>query len=180
MDIFFAPRVGHLAEEVDSVFIFIFFVGLFFFVITQGALIWFAIRYRKRKGEKEPETPYITGNRLLEIAWVVIPSCLILAIFIYGYLVFRDIRTPPPGAPEINVTAKQWLYVFKYPNGRSEINEVHVPVGKAVKFIMNSSDVIHSIYLPEFRVYHVISTIGSYLLGVGFVVVAAYLLHSLL
>lgn len=151
MDIFFAPRVGHLAEEVDSVFIFIFFVGLFFFVITQGALIWFAIRYRKRKGEKEPETPYITGNWLLEIAWVVIPSCLILAIFIYGYLVFRDIRTPPPGAPEINVTAKQWLYLFKYPDGRTAVNEVRIPQGKPVRFIMTSADVIHGFYLPEFR-----------------------------
>ncbi|HEX2768005.1 MAG TPA: c-type cytochrome, partial [Geobacteraceae bacterium] len=88
----------------------------------------------------------------LEIVWVVVPSLLLLAIFIYGYLVFRDIRTPPPGAAEINVTARQWLYVFNYPNGRSGINEVHVPVGKAVKFIMTSSDVIHGFYLPEYRV----------------------------
>ncbi len=152
MDIFFAPRVGHLAEEVDSVFIFIFLVGLFFFLVTQGSLIYFAIRYRKRKQEKEASTPYITGNRFLEIVWVVIPSFLLLAIFIYGYLVFRDIRTPPPGAAEINVTAKQWLYVFKYPDGRTAINELHVPVGKPVKFIMTSADVIHGFYLPEFRV----------------------------
>lgn len=152
MNIFFAPRVGHLAEEVDSVFIFIFFVGLFFFLLTQGALIWFAIRYRRKKRAEEAETPFITGNRLLEAVWVVIPSLLLLAIFTYGYLVFRDIRTPPPGAAEINVTAKQWLYVFKYPDGRTAVNELRVPVGKPVKFIMTSTDVIHGFYLPEFRV----------------------------
>jgi cytochrome c oxidase subunit II len=149
---FMAEQSGRLAREVDGAFLFIFLVGLFFFVVTQGALIWFAIRYRRREKEESVETPYITGNRTLEIVWVVVPSLLLLAIFVYGYLVFRDIRTPPPGASEINVTAKQWLYLFKHPDGRSEINEVHVPVGKAVKFIMTSPDVIHGFYLPEFRV----------------------------
>ena len=151
MDIFFPHRVGHLAEEVDSVFSFIFILGLFFFLLTQGALIWFAIRYRRKKQTDEAETPYITGNRLLETVWVVIPSLLLLAIFTYGYLVFRDIRTPPPGAAEINVTAKQWLYLFNYPDGRQAVNEVRVPLGKPVKFIMTSTDVIHGFYLPEFR-----------------------------
>ncbi len=152
MERFFAARVGHLAEEVDSVFLFIFLVGLFFFFITQGALLWFAVRYRRKKREEEAVTPYITGNRLLEVVWVVIPSTLILAIFVYGYLVFRDIRTPPAGAAEINVTAKQWLYFFTYPDGRQATNEVRVPVGKPVKFLMTSPDVIHGFYLPEFRV----------------------------
>ncbi len=151
MKLFFAERVGHLAEEVDASFLFIFYVALFFFVVTQGALIWFAIRYRRRKQE-ETATPYITGNSLLEVVWVVIPSLLIFAIFIYGYLVFRDIRTPPAGAAEINVTARQFLYTFTYPDGRQAINEVRVPVGKPVKFIMTSTDVLHGFYLPEFRV----------------------------
>ena len=96
MNLFLAERVGRLAEEVDGVFLFIFLVGLFFFIITQGTLIYFAIRYHRRKDEEEAATPYITGNRTLEIVWVVVPSILLLAIFIYGYLVFRDIRTPPP------------------------------------------------------------------------------------
>jgi cytochrome c oxidase subunit II len=152
MNLFMAEQAGQLAEKVDAAFLFIFLVGLFFFIVTQGALIWFAIRYRRREKDQESETPYITGNRTLEIVWVAVPSILLLAIFFYGYLVFRDIRTPPPGAAEINVTAKQWLYVFKHPDGRSELNEVHVPVGKAVKFIMTSPDVIHGFYLPEFRV----------------------------
>ena len=152
MNLFLAERVGRLAEEVDGVFLFIFMVGLFFFIITQGALIYFAVRYRRRKGEEEAATPYITGNRTLEIVWVVVPSLLLLAIFIYGYLVFRDIRTPPPGAAEINVTARQWLFVFKYADGRQTVNEVRTPVGTPVRFLMTSADVIHGFYLPEFRV----------------------------
>ncbi len=152
MRFFFAEQVGHLAREVDSVFIFIFLVGLFFFIITQGALIYFAIKYRRRKPAEDNETAYITDNRFLETVWVVVPSLLIFAIFIYGYVVFRDIRTPPANAAEINVAAKQWLFVFKYPDGRQEINQVHVPIGKPVRFLMTSSDVIHGFYLPEFRV----------------------------
>jgi len=152
MNLFLAERVGRLAEEVDGVFLFIFLVGLFFFIITQGTLIYFAIRYHRRKDEEEAATPYITGNRTLEIVWVVVPSLLLLAIFIYGYLVFRDIRTPPPGAAEINVTARQWLFVFMYPDGRQTVNEVRTPVGKPVRFLMTSADVIHGFYLPEFRV----------------------------
>ena len=151
MNLFMAEEAGRLAREVDGVFLFIFLVALFFFIITQGALIYFAVRYRRKSEGEEADTPYITGNRALEIVWVVIPSILLLAIFAYGYVVFRDIRTPPSGATEINVTARQWLFAFNYPDGRSEINQVHLQVGKAVKFIMTSPDVIHGFYLPEFR-----------------------------
>jgi cytochrome c oxidase subunit 2 len=145
-------EVSHIAGQVDSVFIFITAIGLFFFLLTQGFLIYFALRYRRRKKEEEAETPYITGNFMLETIWVVIPSLLILAIFYYGYVVFMEIRTPPADAEEIVVTAKQWLYQFKYPDGRQEINQVRVPVGKAVKFVMTSQDVLHGFYLPSFRV----------------------------
>lgn len=145
-------EVSHIAGQVDSVFIFITAIGLFFFLLTQGFLIYFALRYRRKKKEEEAETPYITGNLLLETVWVVIPSLLILAIFYYGYVVFMEIRTPPVGAPEIVVTAKQWLYQFRYPDGRQEINQVRVPVDKPVKFVMTSQDVLHGFFLPSFRV----------------------------
>ena len=144
--------VSGVAGQVDAVFLFIAAITLFFFLLTQGALIWFAIRYRRRKGQGERETPYLTGNRLLETVWVVIPSILVVAIFVYGWVVFRDIRTAPKGADEISVVARQWLYEFRYPDGRSAVNEVRVPVGRPVRFVMTSSDVIHGFYLPEFRV----------------------------
>jgi cytochrome c oxidase subunit 2 len=144
--------VSKVAGQVDSVFAVIVAITLFFFFLTQGALIFFAIRYRRRKSEGERETPYITGNRTLEALWVAIPSILVVGIFTYGWIVFRDIRTAPAGADEIVVSARQWLYEFRYPDGHSEINEAHVPVGRPVRFVMTSTDVIHGFYLPAFRV----------------------------
>lgn len=146
--------VSAVATRVDSVFLFIVAVTLFFFFLTQGALIWFAIRYRRRKSEEgaEDRTPYITGNRMLEALWVLVPSILVVAIFAYGWIVFREIRNAPAGAPEIQVTARQWLYEFRYPDGRTSVNEVRVPLGRPVRFVMTSSDVLHGFYLPAFRV----------------------------
>ena len=154
MELFRTPgeAYSNIAGQIDSVFIFITLIGLFFFVITQGCLIYFAFKYRSDKLDPNAETPYITDNRLLETIWIVIPSILILAIFAYGFLVFRDFRTPPAGAEEINVTASQWMYKFKYPDGHTEVNEVRVPVNKPVKFIMTATDVIHGFYLPDFRI----------------------------
>jgi cytochrome c oxidase subunit 2 len=145
-------NVSLIAGQVDDVFLFITLMGLIFFVITQGFLIYFAVKYRRKKREEPGETPYITGNHWLEAIWIVIPSLVVLAIFIYGYVVYRDIRTPPPDAVEIQVTARQWLFQFTYPDGRSTVNEVRVEVGKPVKFLMTSTDVIHGFYLPDFRV----------------------------
>jgi len=145
-------EVSRIAGQVDGVFLFITLMGLIFFIITQGFLIYFAVKYRRKKREEPAETPYITGNHWLEAIWIVIPSLVVLVIFFYGYAVFHDIRTPPPDAVEIQVTARQWLYQFTYPDGRSAINEVRVPVGKPVKFLMKSADVLHGFYLPDFRV----------------------------
>jgi cytochrome c oxidase subunit II len=154
LDLFRTPgeAYSHIAGEIDSVFIFITLVCLFFFVITQGALIYFAFKYRRNRIDPDAQTPYITDNKLLETIWIVIPSILILAIFAYGFLVFRDFRTAPAGAEEINVTAGQWYYNFRYPDGHTEVNQVRVPVNRPVKFIMTSKDVIHGFYLPDFRI----------------------------
>jgi len=145
-------EVSRIAGQVDDVFIFITLLGLFFFIITQGCLIYFAWKYRRKRREEPVETPHITGSHLLETICVVIPSLVVLAIFIYGYLVYHDIRTPPPDAVEIQVTARQWLFLFTYSDGRTAVNEVRVPLGKPVKFLMKSADVIHGFYLPDFRV----------------------------
>ena len=145
-------EVSRIAGQVDGVFLFITLMGLIFFIITQGFLIYFAVKYRRKKREEPAETPYITGNHWLEAICIVIPSLVVLAIFFYGYAVFRDIRTPPPDAMEIQVTARQWLYQFTYPDGRTAVNEVRVPLGKPVKFLMKSTDVLHGFYLPDFRV----------------------------
>lgn len=140
-----------IASEVDSVYMFITGIAIFFFIITQGLLIYFAFKYRRKKGEPEAETPYITSNKVLEGVWVVIPTILVMSIFAYGYMVWEDMRAPMADAQEIHVTARQWLFKFTYPDGRETVNELRVPVGQAVKLTMTSEDVIHAFYVPELR-----------------------------
>jgi cytochrome c oxidase subunit II len=138
------------SHDVDAVFIFILVIAGFFFILTQGLLFYFAIRYRRKKGE-EVHTPYITGNQALEIVWIVIPSLLLVAIFAYGLFVFIKMRTPLPGAVEIQVTATQFQWSFKYQDGRTAANELRLALGKPVKLIMTSRDVIHGFFIPAYR-----------------------------
>src|SRR6185369_13697365 len=139
------------SHDVDAVFIFILSIAGFFFVITQTLLIYFAIRYRRKSGQEPAPTPYITGNHALEIVWIVIPSLLLIAIFGYGLTVFIKMRTPLPGATEVQVTASQFQWSFKYPDGRSSANELRLALGKPVKLIMTSRDVIHGFFIPDYR-----------------------------
>jgi cytochrome c oxidase subunit 2 len=147
----FGAASGH-AARVDAVFLMILVIGGFFFFLTQGMLIYFAVKYRRRRPDRDNETPQITGNHLLEFFWIAIPSLVVLAIFYYGWRVYSDLNISPVGATEVYVNARQWLYEVKYPDGRTALNEIHVPAGKPVKFILSSSDVIHGFYLPDFRV----------------------------
>ena len=146
-----AAAVSRSASQIDAVFTFIMAVSLFFFFLVEGLLIYFAVKYRRRKASEAEATSDVTSNLTLEIVWVLIPSLVVLAFFTYGYMVYRDITTPAPGSSDINVTAQQFFYEFKYPDGRLEINELRLPVGKPVKLIMTSRDVIHGFFLPDFR-----------------------------
>jgi cytochrome c oxidase subunit 2 len=140
------------AGRVDAVFLLITAIVGFFFLLTQGLLIWFAVRYRRRSPDRDNETPPITGNHFLEFLWILIPSIVVVAIFYYGWRVYADLRAPRPGATEVYVTGKQWMWEVRYPDGRTAINEIRVPRGKPVKFILTASDVIHGFYLPDYRV----------------------------
>ena len=140
------------AARIDGVFLLILVIGVFFFFLTQGMLIYFAVKYRRRLPGRDNETPIITGSPLFEFLWVLIPSLVVVAIFFYGWRVYTDQRIPVAGATEVYVNARQWLYEVKYPDGRTAINEIRVPEGKPVKFILSAADVLHGFYLPDFRV----------------------------
>jgi len=146
-----AEAVSRTAARVDTLFWFIAGVSLFFFLLVEGLLIGFAIRYRRRKGE-EWATSDVKGNLLLESIWILVPSLVVLSFFIYGFIVFREMRTPLPGAADIQVVARQFFFEFRYPDGRTSVGELRVPVGKPVKLILSSEDVIHSFFIPDFRV----------------------------
>ncbi len=138
------------AREVDDLYFFLIGLTAFFFFLVAGLVTWFALRYRRRRaGER---TPHLTHNTKLEILWSVIPLCLVVLIFFWGFSSYMNATVSPADALEIQVTAKKWLWQFEYPNGVRTINELHVPLGKPVRLIMNSEDVIHSFYIPTFRI----------------------------
>lgn len=141
---------SNLASNVDNITLFVTLLSLFFFVLISVFLVYFSIKYR-RKSENQ-ETAYVTGNELIEIIWTVIPTILLMVIFAWGYMAFRELKRPPADALEINVTAKQWLWEFEYFNGKKSINEMFVQKGRPVRLIMRSDDVIHSFFVPQFRV----------------------------
>ena len=118
-------------------------------VLIFTTLIFFAVRYRKRKGVK-PEQ--IEGSKILEITWSTIPFAIFLSFFVWGAVIYFQERTPPQDATEVYTVAKQWMWKFEHAGGQREINELHVPVGRDVKMIMTSQDVIHSFYVPAFRI----------------------------
>jgi len=145
------PEVASsFADKVDGVLWFVTVLSVIFFVLITILLVYFSIRYRRRSDKDV--TPHITGNEKLEVIWTVIPSILLLVIFVYALVVYREMREPPGDAMEINVTAKQWLWVFNYENGNSTINELYVPYDRPVKMVMRSDDVLHSFFVPSFRV----------------------------
>src|SRR6266852_906186 len=136
------------ALPVDLLYIFLVVLSLGTTLAIFAVIAFFAMKYRRHHGrEAEP----IEGNLILEIAWSVIPMGIFLVMFVWGAVIFFDVRTPPQDATEIYVVGKQWMWKLQHVEGQRELNELHVPVGKDIKLIMTSQDVIHSFYVPAFR-----------------------------
>lgn len=145
------PEVAsNFAGRVDNVLIFITVISLIFFILITALLVYFSIRYRKKSDDDE--TPYITGNETLEIIWTLVPSVLLIIIFVWAFLVYKDMRTPPKDATEIIVTGRQWLWQFEYGNGSKTINELYLQKNRPVRLVMRAEDVLHSFFVPAFRV----------------------------
>lgn len=138
----------NLSGSVDSVFLFIMGISLVLLVGITGAMVYFAVRYRR---SMHPRPENIEGNLALEIVWTVVPTLLVLAIFWVGWKGFVYMRTVPQDAMLVKVTARMWSWHFTYENGAaSEV--LKVPVNRPVKLAITSSDVLHSLSIPAFRV----------------------------
>lgn len=137
------------AAAVDSLYFWILGICVFFFFLIVAVLVAFVARYYARPGHVEEHTAH-HDNRL-EALWSIIPSFIVVAIFWVGFIGYLDLRTPPENAYEIRVVAKKWNWSFMYPNGVVDPN-LHVPADQPVKLVMSSDDVIHSLYIPAFRV----------------------------
>jgi len=139
-----------MAWRVDALYFFLLAVAGFFSILIAGLVIYFAIKYRRRHPD-EVGAP-VAGGLLLEIGWTVAPFLITLVIFFWGASVFFAMSRPPDETLNVYVVGKQWMWKIQHADGQREINELHVPVGRAVKLIMASEDVIHSFFIPEFRV----------------------------
>jgi cytochrome c oxidase subunit 2 len=119
-------------------------------VLLAGLVIFFSIRYRKGSSADRSNPP--SNAHGLEAAWTVIPLLIFLGIFAWAAVDYAQLYRAPNDALPVFVVAKQWMWKVQHPNGRREIDELHVPMGEAVKLVMTSQDVIHSFFIPAFRV----------------------------
>lgn len=153
---FMPEGASSIAEDVDWLFYFITWMSVVFFVIITVCTVYFLFKYRRKPGEKPGLTIPLHHNTALEAVWTVIPTILIFFIFIWGFRSFMDLFVIPAGAEEIRVQAAQWNWTFRHNVGgsgnESKSNNLHVPVGRPIKLHMSSSDVLHSLFIPDFRV----------------------------
>lgn len=143
------PQASTMAGSVDTVYAFIYWVSVICFIAIVGAGTWFVFKYR-RKTENDP-TPYIEGHSPTEIGISVALFILVMGLFWVGWVDFMKMRTSPMNAYEVNVIGQQWSWDFQYANGKRFKNELHIPANTPIKLIMTSSDVLHSFYIPAFR-----------------------------
>jgi len=143
------PRVSTVAGEVDWLFYFILAISAVFFLIIVGLTVFFVIKYRSREGHEPIPTP--SHNLPLEITWTTIPIILVILIFFFGFKTYLDMATPPANSYEVKVNGQKWKWSFTYPNGYVDEN-LHVPVARPIRLLMTSADVIHSLYIPAFRI----------------------------
>jgi cytochrome c oxidase subunit 2 len=143
-------QASTVAGQVDALFLFLVAVTVFFSGLICLLVLVFALKYRRRSEAERPKA--IHGSLLLEAFWTVVPLGIALAIFVWGTYLYFVISRPPAAAMEVYVVGKQWMWKLQHPTGQREINELHVPIHRPVKLTMTSEDVIHSFYVPAFRV----------------------------
>ncbi len=148
--LFMPPGRSTIAGDVDALFNFIMYASLGFFLIVVVTMIYFVIRYRRRGADAT--TPDLSHNLKLELIWSIVPTILVIIVFFWGFNLFMKMSIVPHDAYEVKVTAQQWFWSFSYPNGNTTVNELTVPAGRPVKLLMSSQDVIHSLFVPDFRI----------------------------
>jgi cytochrome c oxidase subunit 2 len=143
-------QASTIAQGVDYLYYFLTAIDLFFTAIIFLTIFYFALRYRRRSEQDQPQQ--IEGSLPLEIAWTLIPLGLVVVVFLWGTSLFIRNSRPPTASTEIFVVGKQWMWKVQHPEGVEEINELHVPVNRPIKLTMTSEDVIHDFSVPAFRI----------------------------
>ena len=149
---FWLPKqASTVAQSVDYTFDVITWICYFFFFSITFFLIFFMIKYRRKGHAVVAKGP--THNTPIEIAWTILPLILVVVIFVVGMRGYLNLREAPEGCYEVQVTAQRWSWTFDHPKyGATQVAELTVPVGKPVRLLMTSNDVLHSVWIPDFRV----------------------------
>jgi cytochrome c oxidase subunit 2 len=146
----FPESASSLSGATDEFYLFMWAVTLVFSMGIGLALLVFGVKYRRRHRDERP--PEIHPSMLLEVAWSVIPFLLTVVMFVWAAWLFFAQARVPDDAIRINVVGKRWMWKLQHMTGQREINELHVPLGKPVRLVLTSEDVIHSFFVPAFRI----------------------------
>lgn len=145
----FPVRAATHADKVDPLYFFLVAISIFFSLLIFLTITVFAIKYRR---SVHPQAEQIPGSLVVETTWTIIPLGIAMIIFVWGASVYYSYGAPPKNALRVYGTAKQWMWKFQHSDGQREIDELHVPVGRDVAVTLISQDVIHSFFVPAFRV----------------------------
>jgi cytochrome c oxidase subunit II len=146
----FPEQASTMAGRVDALYLFLIAISVFFGTLIATLVVTFAVKFRRRSRDERP--PPIHGSTALELAWTLIPLGIVMVIFLWGAEVFFAMARVPPGTMNVYVVGKRWMWKTQHMTGQREINELHVPVGVPVKLTLTSEDVIHSFFVPAFRI----------------------------
>ncbi len=139
-----------IAPNVDHLFYFLVTVTSLFTILIFALIFYYAIKYRRRRKDETP--PHVHESMKLEALWIGIPFLLMMVMFTWGASIYYQEHQAPSNSMEVFVVGKQWMWKLQHPEGKREIDELHVPVGRPIKLIMTSEDVIHDFFIPAFRV----------------------------
>ncbi len=145
----FPVQASTVAPSVDMFYLFMVGISTFFTIAIPLAIIYFAVKYRRRPGNDKARR--VETSTVLEITWTVIPFFIVMGMFFWGSRVYFLHGAEDPNALEILTTGKKWMWKFQHKNGRREINDLHIPVNTPIRLKMASEDVLHSMFVPAFR-----------------------------
>lgn len=148
---FFPAQASTIAPQVDLLLLVLMGLSGFFTAIVVIMIVFFAVRYRRGRQVDRSDPP--TTSMKVELSWVFGLLILGMGTYTWAAIMYFNMLGQPQNDPlDVYVVGLQWMWKFQHPNGPSEINELHVPVGREVRLIMISQDVIHSFFVPAFRV----------------------------
>ena len=150
---FWMPNsASEYSPHIDALFDFLLWISAISIIGVAAAMIYFCVKYRATSREaNEAAESQVDHSNTLEVTWSVIPLFIVIGVFVVGFKQYVDLRTPPRSAYEVHATGQRWKWGFEYPEGLSH-PELHVPLGRNVRIMIQSVDVLHALYIPEFRV----------------------------